>query len=83
MAMSKFVWRSAQLGRKGKPTSTTSQARAKQSRRLHLRGRLAQEGLEVLYIPVDEYVVQELKEVNGKTFKSTTNAGLDLGDENC
>ena len=37
----------------------------------------------MLDITVDEYVVQELKEVNEKTFESTTNAGLDLGDENC
>jgi len=44
---------------------------------------LAQEGLEVLYMvnSMDEYSVQELKEVNGKTFKSTKSAGLGLGDE--
>jgi len=44
---------------------------------------LAQEGLEVLYMvnSMDEYLVQELKEVNGKTFKSTKSAGLGLGDE--
>ena len=46
---------------------------------------LAQEGLEVLYMvdSMDEYSVQELKEVNGKTFKSTKSAGLGLDDENC
>ena len=36
----------------------------------------------MLYIPVDEHVVQEPKEANRKTFKSTMSAELDLGDEN-
>ena len=39
---------------------------------------LRKKGLEVLYMvdPVDEYAVQQLKEL-----KSTTKEGLDIGDE--
>merc|ERR1711957_851811 len=44
---------------------------------------LRKKGLEVLYMvdPIDEYVVQQLKEFDGKKLKSTTKEGLDIDDE--
>ena len=44
---------------------------------------LRKKGLEVLYMvdPVDEYCVQQLKEFDGKEFKSTTKEGLDIEGE--
>merc|ERR1712190_174393 len=44
---------------------------------------LRKKGLEVLYMvyPIDEYSVQQLKEIDGKKLKSTTKEGLDIDDE--
>jgi molecular chaperone HtpG len=44
---------------------------------------LRKKGLEVLYLvdPIDEYMVQQLKEHDGKKLKSCTKEGLDLEDE--
>merc|ERR1712093_602844 len=44
---------------------------------------LKKKGLEVLYMvdPIDEYVVQQLKEFDGKKLKSVTKEGLDLDTE--
>ena len=44
---------------------------------------LRKKGLEVLCMvdPVDEYCVQQLKEFDGKEFKSTTKEGLDIEGE--
>merc|ERR1711953_834002 len=44
---------------------------------------LRKKGLEVLYMvdPIDEYAVQQLKELDGKKLKSTTKEGLDIEDE--
>ena len=44
---------------------------------------LRKKGLEVLYRVdlVDEYCVQQLKELDGKKLKSTTREGLDVEDE--
>ena len=44
---------------------------------------LRKKGLEVLCMlgPVDEYCVQQLKELDGKMFKSTTKEGLDIEGE--
>merc|ERR1712211_111563 len=41
---------------------------------------LRKKGLEVLYMvdPIDEYVVQQLKEFDGKKLKSTTKEGLEM-----
>jgi len=41
---------------------------------------LRKKGLEVLYMvdPIDAYAVQQLKEFDGKKFKSTTKGGLDI-----
>jgi len=41
---------------------------------------LKKRGLEVLYLvdPIDEYMVQQLKEYDGKKLKSCTKEGLDL-----
>merc|ERR1712062_601726 len=43
---------------------------------------LKQRGYEVLYLvdPIDEYMVQQLKEYDGKKLVSCTKEGLDLGD---
>merc|ERR1719186_2185685 len=45
--------------------------------------RLKKRGLEVVYMtePIDEYVVQQLKEFDGKNLVSVTKAGLELPDE--
>merc|ERR1711971_1146752 len=45
--------------------------------------RLKKRGLEVIYMtePVDEYVVQQLKEFYGKTLVSVTKEGLELPDD--
>jgi molecular chaperone HtpG len=45
--------------------------------------RLKKRGFEVVYMtePIDEYVVQQLKEFDGKKLKSTTKEGLDIDDE--
>merc|ERR550519_3267470 len=45
--------------------------------------RLKKRGLEVVYMtePVDEYVVQQLKEFDGKTLVSVTKEGLELPDD--
>merc|ERR1739844_525125 len=45
--------------------------------------RLKKRGLEVIYMtePVDEYVVQQLKEFDGKTLVSVTKEGLELPDD--
>merc|ERR1712043_10418 len=44
---------------------------------------LRKKGIEVLYMvdPIDEYCVQQLKEIDGKKLKSTTKEGLDIEDE--
>uniref|UniRef100_A0A7S2TFJ2 Heat shock protein 90 n=1 Tax=Prorocentrum micans TaxID=2945 RepID=A0A7S2TFJ2_PROMC len=44
---------------------------------------LRKKGYEVLYLvdPIDEYMVQQLKEHEGKKLKSCTKEGLDLEDE--
>uniref|UniRef100_A0A7S4LPH4 Histidine kinase/HSP90-like ATPase domain-containing protein n=2 Tax=Oxyrrhis marina TaxID=2969 RepID=A0A7S4LPH4_OXYMA len=44
---------------------------------------LRKKGYEVLYLvdPIDEYMVQQLKEYEGKKLKSCTKEGLDLEDE--
>jgi len=44
---------------------------------------LRKKGYEVLYLvdPIDEYMVQQLKEYDGKKLKSCTKEGLDLDDE--
>ena len=43
---------------------------------------LKRRGYEVLYLvdPIDEYMVQQLKEYDGKKLKSCTKEGLDLDD---
>merc|ERR1719296_328829 len=45
--------------------------------------RLKKRGLEVVYMtePVDEYVVQQLKEFDGKTLVSVTKEGLELPED--
>lgn len=45
--------------------------------------RLKKRGLEVVYMtePIDEYVVQQLKEFDGKTLVSVTKEGLELPEE--
>merc|ERR1712088_488506 len=45
--------------------------------------RLKKRGLEVIYMtePVDEYVVQQLKEFDGKTLVSVTKEGLELPED--
>merc|ERR1711897_117875 len=45
--------------------------------------RLKKRGLEVVYMtePIDEYVVQQLKEFDGKNLVSVTKEGLELPDE--
>jgi molecular chaperone HtpG len=42
--------------------------------------RLIKKGYEVLYMidPIDEYVIQQLKEHDGKKLKNCTKEGLDL-----
>jgi len=43
---------------------------------------LRKKGIEVLYLvdPIDEYVVQQMKEFDGKKLKSTTKEGLEIDD---
>jgi len=43
---------------------------------------LKKKGLEVLYLvdPIDEYMVQQLKDYDGKKLKSCSKEGLDLDD---
>ncbi|MCB0371351.1 MAG: hypothetical protein KDD45_18570, partial [Bdellovibrionales bacterium] len=43
---------------------------------------LKKKGYEVLYMidPIDEYVIQQLKEYDGKKLKNCTKEGLDLED---
>merc|ERR1712055_731253 len=45
--------------------------------------RLKKRGLEVVYMtePIDEYVVQQLKEFDGKNFVSVTKEGLELPED--
>merc|ERR1711936_292898 len=45
--------------------------------------RLKKRGLEVVYMtePIDEYVVQQLKELDGKNLVSVTKEGLELPEE--
>merc|ERR1712183_589686 len=45
--------------------------------------RLKKRGLEVVYTtePIDEYVVQQLKEFDGKNLVSVTNEGLELPED--
>ena len=45
--------------------------------------RLKKRGLEVMYMtePIDEYVVQQLKEYDGKTLVSVTKEGLELPED--
>merc|ERR1711936_28819 len=45
--------------------------------------RLKKRGLEVVYMtePIDEYVVQQLKELDGKTLVSVTKEGLELPED--
>merc|ERR1711974_20497 len=45
--------------------------------------RLKKRGLEVVYMtePIDEYVVQQLKEFDGKTWVSVTKEGLELPED--
>jgi len=45
--------------------------------------RLKKRGLEVIYMtePIDEYVVQQLKEFDGKTLVSVTKEGLELPED--
>merc|ERR1711929_67701 len=45
--------------------------------------RLKKRGLEVVYMtePIDEYVVQQLKEFDGKNLVSVTNEGLELPED--
>jgi len=45
--------------------------------------RLKKRGLEVIYMtePIDEYVVQQLKEYDGKTLVSVTKEGLELPED--
>merc|ERR1712177_93908 len=45
--------------------------------------RLKKRGLEVIYMtePIDEYVVQQLKEFDGKNLVSVTKEGLELADD--
>merc|ERR1712173_172840 len=45
--------------------------------------RLKKRGLEVVYMtePIDEYVVQQLKEYDGKTLVSVTKEGLELPED--
>jgi len=44
---------------------------------------LKKKGYEVIYMidPIDEYVIQQLKEFEGKKLKNCTKEGLDLADE--
>ena len=44
---------------------------------------LKKKGYEVIYMidPIDEYVIQQLKEFDGKKLKNCTKEGLDLADE--
>jgi len=43
---------------------------------------LKKRGLEILYLvdPIDEYMVQQVKDYDGKKLKSCTKEGLDLDD---
>ena len=45
--------------------------------------RVRKRGLEVVYMvdPIDEYVVQQLKEYDGKTLVSVTKEGLELPED--
>merc|ERR1712121_575492 len=45
--------------------------------------RMKKKGLEVIYMtePIDEYVVQQLKEFDGKNLVSVTKEGLELADD--
>ena len=42
-----------------------------------------EKGVEVIYMtnPIAEHAVQQLKEFDGKRWKSTTNEGLEIDDE--
>ena len=57
----------------------TGESRASVSASPFLEG-LKKRGLEVLYLvdPIDEYMVQQLKEYDGKKLVSCTKEGLDL-----
>jgi len=43
---------------------------------------LKKKGIEVVYMidPIDEYVIQQLKDFDGKKLKNCTKEGLDLED---
>jgi len=43
---------------------------------------LKKKGIEVIYMidPIDEYVIQQLKDFDGKKLKNCTKEGLDLED---
>merc|ERR1712141_20756 len=45
--------------------------------------RLKKRGLEVIYMtePIDEYVVQQMKEIDGKNLVSVTKEGLELPED--
>lgn len=59
----------------------TGESKAAVSNSPFLEG-LKKRGYEVLYLvdPIDEYMVQQLKEYDGKKLISCTKEGLDFGD---
>ena len=59
----------------------TGESRAAVANSPFLEG-LKKRGYEVMYMvdPIDEYMVQQLKEYDGKKLKSCTKEGLDLED---
>jgi len=59
----------------------TGESRTAVSHSPFLEG-LKKRGYEVIYLvdPIDEYMVQQLKEYDGKKLKSCTKEGLDLED---